>query len=178
MVTQEDGSITSLEALQRRQKCETATQVEKDEQSHLVGNQINANENSSHPMPIPRSGSTSYVIDSKKQTKLGLDLAGKQISKTQQKKLAVFTPRPPPPKPTIPAGILIPDGEEDWLSFWDLSDGELERRVLREKRRKAAVRKALRVKQQSGKVERRAARDEKRRVYRELKLTWKIIKGW
>ena len=49
--------------------------------------------------------------------------------------------------------------------------------MIREKRREAAARKALRVKQQSGKVERRMARDEKRRVYRGLKLEWGAIKG-
>ena len=72
----------------------------------------------------------------------------------------------------IPKGIKIPEGEEDWLSLWDLPDDELERRVIREKRRKAAERKALRERQKAGKAERRAARDERRRVYRELKLEW------
>lgn len=101
----------------------------------------------------------------------------KKMSKTQQKKRAALEPRPPPPKPTIPVGISIPDGEINWLALWDLSDDQLERRVIREKKRKAAERKALRMKQKSGKVERRAARDEKRKVYRDLKLTWKAIKG-
>ena len=103
--------------------------------------------------------------------------ATKSMSKTQQKKLAALAPRPPPPKPVIPENVLIPDGEEDWLALWDLSDYQLERRVLREKKSKAAERKALRLKQQSGKFERREARDEKRKVYRDIKLTWKAIKG-
>lgn len=98
------------------------------------------------------------------------------MSKSQQKKLEALKPRPPPPKPVIPEGYSLPEGEENFLSLWDLSDTELERRVLREKRRKADTRKALRVKQQSGKAERRMARDEKRRVYRDLKLSWKKIK--
>ena len=101
----------------------------------------------------------------------------REISKKQQKKIALYTPRPPPPKPIIPDGISIPEGEEDWLSLWDLPSDQVERRVLREKKHKAAERKALRVRQQSGKAERRAARDEKRRVYREIKLEWKAIKG-
>ena len=98
------------------------------------------------------------------------------MSKTQQKKLEALKPRPPPPKPVLPEGIFIPEGEENFLELWDLPDTELERRVLREKRRKAAARKALRIKQQSGKAERRMARDEKRRVYRDIKLVWKTIK--
>ena len=100
-----------------------------------------------------------------------------RLSKTQQKKRAALEPRPPPPKPTIPEGVSIPEGEENWLELWDLPDDQLERRVTREKKRKAAERKALRVKQKSGKGERRIARDEKRRVYRDIKLTWKAIKG-
>lgn len=101
----------------------------------------------------------------------------RKISNKQQRRLALYEPRPVPPKPTIPDGILIPEGEENWLSLWDLPEDQVERRVTREKKRKAAERKALRLKQQSGKVERRAARDEKRRVYREIKLEWKAIKG-
>ena len=101
----------------------------------------------------------------------------RDLSKSQQKKRGAFEIRPPPPKPTIPENIPIPDGEDNWLALWDLPDEQLERRVLREKKRKAAERKALRVKQKSGKAERREARDEKRRVYREIKLTWKAIKG-
>ncbi|KAF6223787.1 hypothetical protein HO173_013213 [Letharia columbiana] len=99
-----------------------------------------------------------------------------RLSKTQQKKRAALEPRPPPPKPTIPEGVSIPEGEENWLELWDLPDDQLERRVLRKKKRKAAERKALRLKQKSGKAERRVARDEKRRVYRDIKLTWKAIK--
>lgn len=101
----------------------------------------------------------------------------KKTSKTQQRKLEALAPRPAPPRPIIPANIQLPEGEENWLALWDLTDEQLERRVLKEKNRKAAARKALRLKQQEGKVERRAARDEKRRVYREIKLTWKAIKG-
>jgi hypothetical protein len=61
--------------------------------------------------------------------------------------------------------------------MWDMEDQELARRVQHEKKRKAAGRKALRMAQKAGKTERRAARDEKRKVYRELKHTWKAIKG-
>lgn len=99
------------------------------------------------------------------------------VSKTQQKKQEQRAPRPPPPKPTVPENVELPDDEEEpWLDLWDLPDGELERRVTRAKRRAAQERKNLRVKQKQGKAERRAARDEKRRVYRELKQSWKVIR--
>ena len=76
----------------------------------------------------------------------------------------------------IPKGIKIPEGEEDWLSLWDLPDEELGRRLVREKRRKAAERKALRERQKADKTERRAARDERRWVYRDFKSEWKKTK--
>ncbi|KAL2046046.1 hypothetical protein N7G274_001493 [Stereocaulon virgatum] len=98
------------------------------------------------------------------------------LSNKQQKKRAALEPRPAPPRPTIPDNVLIPEGEQNWLALWDLPDEQLERRVLQAKRRKAAERKALRVKQKSGKAERRIARDEKRQIYREMKLAWKGIK--
>ncbi|KAI9674667.1 MAG: hypothetical protein M1817_001570 [Caeruleum heppii] len=99
------------------------------------------------------------------------------LSKNQQRKVEALAPKAPPPKPVIPDGVALPDGEENWVSLWDLPDHELERRVLRGKKRKAADRKSLRLKQQSGKVERRAARDERRRVYRDIKNEWKVLRA-
>ena len=169
--------MVSLETLQKKEKKKTATQAEKDIDHYLQNatdgtNARNPQTTSTHGEDIVPS-----AVNPERVAQLGASLPGRKMSKTQQRKLAALEPRPPPPKPMIPVGIAIPDGEENWLSLWDLSDGELERRVLREKKRKAATRKALRLKQQSGKVERRAARDEKRRVYRDLKMTWKVIKG-
>lgn len=107
----------------------------------------------------------------------GSQLSARHTSKKQLKKRVALEPRPPPPKPILPPHVTIPGGEENWLALWDLPDEQLERRITREKKRKAAERKALRVKQKSGKAERRIARDEKRRVYRDIKLEWKAIKG-
>ena len=47
---------------------------------------------------------------------------------------------------------------------------------MRAKKRAAKERKELRIRQKSGKAERRAARDEKRRVYREMKQSWKVFR--
>ena len=44
------------------------------------------------------------------------------------------------PKPTIPNGVQLPEGEEDWLSLWDLTDSQIEARLLRAKRKAAAQR--------------------------------------
>ena len=50
-------------------------------------------------------------------------------------------------------------------------------RVIRELEIKAAERKGAGAKQKEGKAERRVAGDEKRKVYRKMKLTWETIKG-
>lgn len=181
VIRQEDGSVISLEALAKRQKKAALEQVKKNgleiqptidklEPSSQLADI--ANKNDLQPLPKGMNPDRFAQMNSGKS-----DLNSTGMSKTQLKKREALAPRPPPPKPIIPEGISIPADEENWLASWDLSDHELERRVIKEKRRKAAERKALRVKQQTGKVERRVARDEKRRTYREVKLTWKVIKG-
>lgn len=187
VVKLEDGTVISEETLRRREqraqekataeRLKTENTVNEAPAVHNVGKDID--QPSATAIPDSSHLSTSEVkpdgltsIDA-----ANLPKSGKVMSKKQQKKRSCLEPRPPPQKPTIPENIQIPDGEENWLALWDLPDDQLERRVLREKKRKATERKALRVKQKSGKAERREARDEKRRVYREIKLTWKAIKG-
>jgi len=175
VVQQEDGTVLSVEALKRRQeraalKVGKANNNNSDNMTQIAG-----------PGPTITTSHATDVVDPARAKMIEMEQASgakaQHLSKTQQKKLASLQARPPPPKPVIPFGFSIPEGEENWLALWDLSDDELERRVIRGRRRKAAGRKALRVKQKEGKVERRAARDEKRKVYRDLKDTWKLIKG-
>ncbi|KAI9814756.1 MAG: hypothetical protein M1827_003022 [Pycnora praestabilis] len=78
-----------------------------------------------------------------------------RVSKSHQKKLDSFAARPPPPKHSFPPVYKFLTVKRTGL----LSE-----------------RKALREKQKEGKAERRAARDERGKVYREMKLTWKAIK--
>ena len=160
VTTLDDGTVISVESLRRREEREAAKQASLTQVDGVNSLQPEANANE------VKSDQAGLAVQ-----------ARKVLSKTQQKKLAAYEPRPPPPKPVIPEGILLPQGEENWLELWDASDEQIERRVLREKKRKAGERKALRQKQQAFKVERRAARDQKRQVYRDLKLTWKSIKG-
>ena len=186
VITQEDGTVISLETIRRRQERAAAEQARKEGTIPSAG----GIEKVQDEFQVPEGGDnmkddriTDISLDGINPARLSqIEIikpraAPKGMSKTQQKKLALLEPRPSPPKPIIPNGIPLPEGEEDWVALWDLSDEDLERRVIRGKRRKAAERKLLRTKQQSGKVERRAARDEKRKVYRELKMTWKTIKG-
>lgn len=181
VIRQEDGSVISLETLQKRQKRAALGQAKNNGQEiHTTADKLEpssqladiANQNHLTALPNGMNPDRFAYINLGKS-----DLNKTGMSKTQLKKKEALAPRPPPPKPIFPEGISIPAGEANWLALWDLPDHQLERRVIAEKKRKVAERKALRVKQQTGKVERRVARDEKRRTYREVKLTWKVIKG-
>ena len=162
----EDGSIISVEAMNRKREAQARKEaIARGEEPPPTTKQQEAQANGAHNVNPERM-------------KLLQDEPEKpNMSKRQMKKQAAYEPKPAPPKPILPGGIEFPsDEEENWLSLWDLPDDDLERRVLREKRRAAKSRKDLRLKQKSGKAERRAARDEKRRVYRDLKQTWKVFR--
>jgi hypothetical protein len=174
VTVQEDGKVVSVEVLERRAKLQVVKAAKISEGGIVPSNGEPGGTSNGTVKAEPIDG-----VNPERQTLISDDLRfkTKRLSKSQQKKLAMLEERPPPPKPIIPEGIELPAGEENWLSLWNISDDELERRVVREKKRKAAERKALRQKQKEGKAERRAARDERRRVYREKKLEWKAIKG-
>ena len=183
VITLEDGTVLTRDEFRRRQDREPAnahsiqgnSTCTAGSQVHVSSEHCISQEDCRTSSGHPHSAEDSMNADRKAQ--LETDLTAKYRSKSQLKKLAKFAPRPPPPKPVIPSSAFLPEGEEDWLALWDLEDQELERRISKEKKRKAATRKALRVQQQSGKAERRMARDEKRRIYRDLKLEWRAIKG-
>ena len=69
------------------------------------------------------------------------------------------------------------NGEQNWLALWDLPNEEIERRVLRSREEKLQNARYSKFAPQSGKGERREARDEKRRVYKDIKLVWEVIRG-
>ena len=184
VVVQEDGTVISQETLRRREeKAQERVAPEPIKDVGLNNGAPASSESGDAEVPTITSVDPSALLDGMNPARLAhaeammSQKAPSRLSKTQQKKRAALEPRPPLPKPIIPQGVSIPEGEENWLDLWDLPDDQLERRVLRAKKRKAAERKALRVKQKSGKAERRVARDEKRKVYRDIKLTWKTIKG-
>ncbi|KAL8955833.1 MAG: hypothetical protein Q9193_006451 [Seirophora villosa] len=159
VVKQDDGSIISAESIRKRQEREAVKAV--------AGSTSVTLEEVAPRMDMNTEAPSENSLSQSKP---------KQPSKAQQRRQAALQPYNPPPKPRIPEGVPIPSGEENWLELWDLPDEQIERRILRAKRRKATERKALRIKQQSGKTERREARDEKRKIYRDIKLIWKSIK--
>ena len=177
----EDGRVTTLEALERKKERQAQREAEARAEADNAPAQSNSDIEDERAAaqaalvadnPLLNPERMKALIDAKMPQKQRTGM-----SKTAQKKRESYAPRPPPPKPTIPEGIDVPsDEEENWLELWDLPDGDLERRVMRAKKRAARARKELRIRQKQGKAERRAARDEKRRVYREIKQSWKIIR--
>ena len=176
VITLEDGRVVTVESMERRK--ERAEQKEREEAEKQTQDKMKEEE--------PAKFAGDAIADRLNPERMRLLIDEKmngnrhipgQKSKTQMRKDAKFAPRDPPPKPFLPEGIDIPsDEEENWMELWDLPDTEIERRLIREKRRKARGRKELRIKQKEGKAERRAARDEKRRLYREIKESWKILR--
>ena len=188
VTTNEDGTVVSVEAQRRREERRKAVEANKGEGATSIFDGAKLTEANNNKISEPSEEKNEHAVVSHRihgppvytspnSVPQPPDQLKNTISRSQQKRLTKFEPRPPPPRPILPEGVSVPEGEENWIALWDLPDDQLERRVLRAKKRAAAARKALRVKQKSGKVERRAARDEKRKVYRELKLTWKMIKG-
>lgn len=184
VVIQEDGKVVSVELMERRAQAQAQREgkLSKVDDAFVSGitGATNGGPNHSQAKDQSLDCTQAHVDPARRkliQTSAGSDAQTKKLSKNQQKKIALLEPRPPPPKPLIPSGIAVPEGEENWVALWDLSDDELEHRVIKERKRKAAQRKALREKQKEGKAERRAARDERRRVYRMRKMEWKAIKG-
>lgn len=183
VVTLEDGRVTTVEALDRKREREAPKAAEhkvtEENSRAATESPVDAKTNGVHPVSIfpLQHGNVNNDRMRMIQSQNEQSSQTRTLSKNQQKKQAETAPRPPLPKPFIPDGIDIPsDEEENWLELWDLDNGELERRVLRAKKRAAAERKEFRQQQKSGKAERRAARDEKRRVYRDIKQTWQVIR--
>ena len=70
-----------------------------------------------------------------------------RISKKQQKRQALYAPKPVPPKPILPEGISIPEGEEDFISQFDITDEGILKRLSEQKKKKSLAARALRRKQ-------------------------------
>lgn len=175
MVRKNDGSVVSAESARKRLERDAAKAAARSTSGEQTGD-IHSEQKShlaEHRLKSKPPGSLHEV-------KLNLHpgcMSQIEDRPARPQKSPGLQPHPRPPKPRIPASISLPDGEQDWLALWDLPDEEIERRIMRLKKGKAAERKVLRVAQQSGKSERREARDEKRKIYRDIKLIWKVISG-
>lgn len=91
----------------------------------------------------------------------------KRMSKTQQKKLEMYAPKPVPPKPVIPEGITLSlhAGEENFLALWDITDEQIQRRLGEVKRKKALARRQLKLQQKKEKAFRRQMKAKKKQAH-------------
>ena len=85
-----------------------------------------------------------------------------RISKKQLQRQEQLEPQPVPPKPVIPEGISLPEGEEDLLALWDITDEQITKRLANQKREKAQSRKQLIKIQQENKKLNKALKIRKR----------------
>jgi hypothetical protein len=88
----------------------------------------------------------------------------KKPSKKQQQRLEALNPKKVPPKPVIPGGIEVPEGEENFVALWELDDKGIEARITRQRSEKRAAARALRRKQQEQKKFNRALKVKKKQA--------------
>jgi hypothetical protein len=129
----EDGSVKSKEALAIIE--ERKAQEEAERAANEPGIQAGFN-------PERASQIQGLVQEKPKKAK---------ISNKQLKRQAALQPRPPPPRPVLPERISLPEGEENFIALWDITDEEIHKRMSNEKRIKSAERKNLRRKQKEEK---------------------------
>jgi hypothetical protein len=90
--------------------------------------------------------------------------AKRKISKKQQQRLEMLKPKPVPPKPVIPEGITLPEGEENLLELWDITDEEIAKRLRSKKKEKIIAGKTLRKIQKEQKKFNRAMKVRKKQA--------------
>ncbi|KAI9648302.1 hypothetical protein NHQ30_002934 [Ciborinia camelliae] len=123
VVTLEDGTVKSKKSLERKQ--------ELAEEKKPV-------ENGDGSVPEGVNPERLKLLEGEKKS---------HISKTALKKKKMYEPKPVPPRPIIPEGIALPEGEENWLALWDISDGQIEQRLALAKRDAGNAKRDLRRKQ-------------------------------
>lgn len=97
----------------------------------------------------------------------GQNMPPRKISKKQQARQEALAPRSTPPKPIIPEGFSIPEGEEDFLALWDATDADLIKRINARKKEKKMAAKALRQVQKEKKKFNRAMKELKKQCARD-----------
>jgi hypothetical protein len=143
VTTLEDGRVVTLESIERKKEREALKKVELETaDSPTTANAIVIDPQAAADKATALASIGSSLTDRLNPERMAILIESKMpqkrppgLSKTQQKKMEQYAPRPPPPKPTIPEGIQIPEDEpENWIELWDLPDEELERRIVRAKK--------------------------------------------
>ncbi|KAH7409060.1 small acidic protein family-domain-containing protein [Cadophora sp. MPI-SDFR-AT-0126] len=138
----EEGERNAIE--KRCKDAEMAAKLEAEEAQRAVD----------HGLPAPTHFPAKEALKSMQRPK--------KISKKQLHRQEQLKPQPIPPKPVIPEGISLPEGEEDLLALWDITDEQILKRLADRKREKAKSRKQLIKIQQENKKLNKALKVRKR----------------
>ena len=79
-----------------------------------------------------------------------------KISKKQLQRREQLQPKPVPPRPVIPEGIMLPEGEVNLIELWDITDQQITARLREQKKAKSQAGKDLRAVQKEQKKFNRA----------------------
>lgn len=100
----------------------------------------------------------------------------KKLSNKQKQRLAASLPKPVPPRPILPDGISIPDGEENLIALFDITDEDIQKRLSKAKGAKKTAAKQLRRVQQEQKKFNKAMKIKKKQAANKGEI-WDPIKA-
>lgn len=144
MIKMPDGQIKSKDKLRETEEVKARRAKEEADFNERVKNANDAFKEARAKLEAQ------YAADGKEMTTQQIQRLRQQypvpvrISNKQKARREALAPRPIPPKPVIPKGFSIPEGEEDLLALWDITDEEIVKRINRRKKEKTQAARELR----------------------------------
>ena len=156
-----DGQVKSVEGLQRAADAKARREAEKKENEERKKTADETKKALKEGKLPPSITETPGINPQRLGLVQGLETVanatnGPRISNKQKLKQELLNPRVIPPKPIIPEGYSLPEGEENYVALWDITDEEIKKRLAMAKAKAANERKALRKKQKEEKKFNRA----------------------
>ncbi|TAQ84664.1 hypothetical protein B7494_g7007 [Chlorociboria aeruginascens] len=106
----------------------------------------------------------------------GIGPPGRKLSNKQKKRLAMYGPKPIPPKPILPEGVTIPEGEENFIAMFDIDDVGVQKRLNEQKRQKNNTARIKRNNQKLASQFKRAMKLKKKQALN-MGLEWDPVKA-
>ncbi len=172
-----DGQVKSKEAIKKAAEMRVRKEIEKTEEARVAAEKAKYREEKLKaqregrevpPKPATLSLQPAALVYGGEQAAYNnqqmVPCKGPKLSKKQQRRLEMLKPKPVPPKPVIPEGISLPEGEEDLLALWDITDEEISRRLRAQKKQKINAGKNLRKIQKEQKKFNRAMKVRKKQA--------------
>ena len=162
IVVLEDGRVRSKEGM--RIAKEHKIQREKDKKAAKEAKQAALELKEARKAAKARGQNPATALKSIDAERLAQIQGAKHISNTQKRRLALYAPKPVPPKPVLPEGISLPEGEENMIALWDITDEDVIKRLANTKRKKGQQRAAFKNQQRKEKIFRRAMKTKKKQA--------------